>query len=51
MSWQEIGVALVVAGAVWYLAHKLFGIGPTRRKKTPSTFVTLDALKKTRKQR
>ena len=42
-------VVVVVAGAVYYLARKLFGIG-VRRKKAPASFVPLDTLKKSGKR-
>lgn len=48
MPWQEIGVVLIVGAAVTYLARKLFGVGD-RTRKTKTSFVPLDALKK-RKQ-
>jgi hypothetical protein len=44
--WQEAGVVLVVAGAVGYLARKLFGAAP--RKKSPPSFVPLSQLKRRR---
>lgn len=50
MSWQEVGVVVVVAGAVYYLARKLFGLG-VRRKKAPPTFIPLESLKKSGKRR
>jgi hypothetical protein len=50
MPWQEVGVVVVVAGAVYFLARKLFGIG-VRRKKAPSTFIPLESLKKSDKRR
>lgn len=48
MPWQEIGVVVLVLGAVAYLARKLFGIGE-RKRKTNTSFVSLDSLKKKRK--
>lgn len=42
--WQDAGVAVIVLGAVYYLARKLFGSGPTR--KPPTSFVPLAQLKK-----
>ena len=50
MPWQEIGVVVVVAGAIYYLARKLFGLG-VRRKKASPTFIPLDSLKKGDKRR
>jgi hypothetical protein len=44
--WQEAGVVIVVAGAVGYLARKLFGAAPG--KKTSSSFVPLSQLKRRR---
>ena len=44
--WQEAGVVLVVAGAVAYLARKLFGAA--HRKKAPASFVPLSQLKRRR---
>ncbi|MEW6323145.1 MAG: hypothetical protein AB1635_18915 [Acidobacteriota bacterium] len=41
--WQEAGVVVIVAAAVWYLAKRLFGRLP---QKTPSSFVPLSDLKK-----
>lgn len=46
MNWQEIAVVVIVAGALYFLARKFFGIGPRRRKKAPTSFVPLQALKK-----
>jgi hypothetical protein len=46
--WQEVGVVLIVAGAVAYLARKLFGIGPKPRPKRPPSFVPLSELKRRR---
>jgi hypothetical protein len=48
MPWQEIGVVIVVIGAVVYLARKLFGIGE-RKRKANTSFVSMDSLKKKRK--
>jgi hypothetical protein len=48
MPWQEVGVVLVVMGAVAYLARKLFGIGE-RKRKTNTSFVPLDQLKKNKR--
>lgn len=45
--WQEIGVVVIVAAAVAYLARKLFGLGP-RPKKKPQSFVPLSDLKRRR---
>lgn len=44
--WQEVGVVLIVGGAVVYLARKLFGPGP--RSKRPRSFVPLSDLKRRR---
>lgn len=44
MSWQDIGVVIVVGGAVYYLARKVFG--SPRQKKPATTFIPLDRLKK-----
>jgi hypothetical protein len=44
--WQEVGVVVIVAGAVGYLARKLFGVGP--RPKRPQSFVPLSDLKRRR---
>ncbi len=46
MNWQEIAVVVIVAGAVYFLARKFFGVGPRRPKKTPTSFVPLQTLKK-----
>jgi hypothetical protein len=43
VSWQDVGVVIVVGGAVYYLARKFFG-RPAR--KVPTTFVPLKNLKK-----
>ncbi len=43
MTWQDLGVVIVVGGAVAYLARKFFG-RPTR--KVATTFVPLKNLKK-----
>jgi uncharacterized membrane-anchored protein YhcB (DUF1043 family) len=45
--WQEGGVALLVGGAVYYLARKFFA-RPARR--TATTFVALKDLKKNVRQ-
>ncbi len=45
MYWQETGVVLVVAGAVYYIVRKIFG-RPGSKK--PATFVPLSSLKKRR---
>jgi hypothetical protein len=43
IDWQTVGVAVIVAGAVWYLGRKFFG----RPKAKPTTsFVPLATLKK-----
>lgn len=40
MTWQELGVAAIVAGAVLFLARRLFGrFGP--KPKGTTTFVPL----------
>ena len=44
--WQEAGIVVIVGGAVAYLARKLFGIGPKRKK--PPSFVPLSELKRRR---
>jgi hypothetical protein len=44
--WQEAGVVVVVGGAVYYLARKLFG---SPEKKKPTSFVPLSDLKRRRK--
>ena len=44
--WQEAGVVILVTGAVAYLAHKLFGLGPRPAKKRPPSFVPLSDLKR-----
>jgi hypothetical protein len=44
--WQEVGVVVIVGGAVAYLARKLFGAAP--RRKTPPSFVPLSQLKRRR---
>ena len=44
---QDVGVVVIVGGAVAYLARKLFGVGP-RRRKTPPSFVPLSDLKRRR---
>ena len=44
-KWDN-GVILIVAGAVVYLARKLFGVAP--RKKAPPSFVPLSQLKRRR---
>jgi hypothetical protein len=43
---QDVGVVVIVGGAVAYLARKLFGVGPKR--KTPPSFVPLSDLKRRR---
>jgi hypothetical protein len=43
VTWQDVGVVVVVGGAVYYLARKLFG-RPAR--KVTTTFVPLKSLKK-----
>jgi hypothetical protein len=42
-DWQSLGVVLIVAGAVVYLARKFFGRSGT---KPATTFVPLSKLKK-----
>ena len=42
--WQEVGVVVIVAGAVAYLARQLFSTG--HKKKAPSSFVPLSELKR-----
>ena len=42
MSWQDVGVMVVVAGAVYYLWRKL--LRPAKRR--PSSFVPLSDLKR-----
>jgi hypothetical protein len=44
VTWQDAGVAIVVAGAVYYLWRKLFK--PARRR--PASFVPLSSLKRRR---
>ena len=44
--WQEAGVAVIVGGALAYLARKLFASAP--RKKAPTSFVPLSDLKRRR---
>lgn len=46
MDWQEAGVALIVLGAVAFLARRLFGRATPRPK--AATFVPLRDLKKKR---
>ena len=46
MSWQEIGVALIVAGAVAFLVLRV--TGRRRRQKPAQTFVPLSSLKNRR---
>ena len=41
--WQEVGVVVVVGGAVYYLARKFFARPAAR---TPVSFVALKDLKK-----
>lgn len=43
---QETGVVMIVGGAVFYLARKLFGAAPKR--KPPASFVPLSDLKRRR---
>jgi hypothetical protein len=43
MTWQDLGVVVVVGGAVYYLARKFFG-RPAR--KVTTSFVPLKSLKK-----
>lgn len=42
--WQEATVVMIVAGAVGYLARKLFGVGP--RPKRPQSFIPLSDLER-----
>ena len=44
MSWQEMGVALIVGGAVAFLVLRV--AGRRRRQKPAETFVPLTSLKK-----
>jgi len=44
--WQELGVIVIVGGAVAYLARKFFGTAP--RRKPPPSFVPLSQLKRRR---
>lgn len=49
MSWQEIGVVLIVGGAVAFLVLRVTG---RRRKQKPAgTFVPLASIKHRRKDR
>lgn len=43
MNWQEIGVAIVVAGAVAFLVSRV--IGRRRREKPAQTFVPLSSIR------
>ena len=45
MMWQEVGVALIVCGAVLFLARRLFGFR-AKKKKSTVTFVPLGSLKR-----
>lgn len=46
MGWQEIAVALVIAGAVLFLLDRVVGLR-RRRKRTAQSFVPLSQLRKT----
>lgn len=46
MGWQELAVALVVAGAVLFLLDRVVGLR-RRRKRTAQSFVPLSQLRKT----
>ena len=46
MSWQEIGVVVIVGGAVAFLVLRV--AGRRRRKKPAQTFVPLTSLKNRR---
>jgi hypothetical protein len=45
MGWQEIAVALVIAGAVLFLLNRVVGLR-RRRKRPAQSFVPLSQLKK-----
>ena len=45
MSWQDAGVALIVLGALFFLAQRLFGFGP-RKKTGTETFVPLGQVRR-----
>lgn len=47
MGWQEIGVVLVIAGAVLFLLDRVVGLR-RRRKQPAQTFVPLSKLRKDR---
>ena len=48
MGWQQIAVALIVAGAVMFLLRRL--VGRRQRKGTAETFVPLSQLRRSKKQ-
>lgn len=48
MGWQEVAVALIVAGAVAFLVRRI--AGRRRRKGTAESFVPLSALRRSKKQ-
>jgi hypothetical protein len=49
MGWQQIAVALIVAGAVMFLLRRL--VGRRQRKGTAETFVPLSQLRRKKPQR
>ena len=48
MGWQEIAVAVIVAGAVMFLLRRL--VGRRQRKGTAESFVPLSQLRRSKKQ-
>jgi hypothetical protein len=45
MDWQAAGVAVIVSGAVWFLAQRMFLVR-RRRKRPAQTFVPLSSIRK-----
>lgn len=44
--WQEGGVVIIVLGALVFLARRLFGFMPSRKKKGMKTFVPLGQVRR-----